>query len=122
MRNIVKNFWLPKYGNHEIGSFTKQELQKWLWDIKVTDYDKGQKKPKVGKLSHVYVNRILRAGLQPLKYAYQNQLIKNDCFTGFNFLSDNPKKKQILTLEQAEKLLIPHVLIQLQNLQINLLC
>lgn len=79
-------------------------MQKWLWDIKETDYDKGQKKPKIGKLSHVYVNRILRAGLQPLKYAYQNQLIKNDCFTGFNFLSDNPKKKQILTLEQAEKL------------------
>lgn len=104
MRNIVKNFWLPKYGNREIGSFTKQELQKWLWDIKETDYDKGQKKPKIGKLSHVYVNRILRAGLQPLKYAYQNQLIKNDCFTGFNFLSDNPKKKQIFTLEQAEKL------------------
>ncbi len=108
MEEIIRKFWLPKYGEREIGSFTKMELQDWLWQLKEEKFDIGQKIPKIRNLSHVYLNRILSAGIQPLKFAYKHQLIKNDCFTGFCYLSPNPKRKKILTLDQAKKLFERH--------------
>ncbi len=104
MQMVIRKFWIPKFGEREIGSITKKELQEWLWELKDTKFDVGQKTVKMQHLSQSYINRILSAGIQALKYAYENKLISNNCFTGITYLKPNPKQKGILSLEQAEQL------------------
>jgi integrase len=104
MQMIVRRFWIPKYGDREIGSFTKKELQEWLWELKETKFNVGQKHKKMEYLSAGYLNRILAAGLQAFKYAHENELIFNNYYTGFVYLKPNPKQKDILSLEEAEAL------------------
>lgn len=103
MARSVKNFWIPKFGSREIGSLTKKEIQEWLWEIKETQYNVGQKTINKQYLSFGYVNKIISAGVQALKYAYENKEIETDCFTGIVYLTPNPKSRKILTIEQAKK-------------------
>jgi integrase len=104
MQQLVKNFWLPAFGEREIGSFTKKEIQAWLWKLQETKVTVSQKSNAPETLSHGYANRIVSAGVRALRYAYENKLITNDCFTGINYLQLNPKAREILTEEQATKL------------------
>lgn len=104
LQQIVQQFWIPRFGEREIGSFTKKELQEWLWELHETKFNIGQKKEKIEHLSNGYLNRILSTGIRALKYAYENKLIVNDCFSGFVYLKPNPKARKILSLEQAKNL------------------
>ncbi|OJF75866.1 MAG: hypothetical protein BKP49_10435 [Treponema sp. CETP13] len=104
MQQIITNFWIPKFGEREIGSFTKKELQEWLWNMKESQFEIGQKDKKMAPLSHSYLNRIVSAGLRAFKYAYENKFIFNDCFTGFTYLQLNAKRRKIITREQAKTL------------------
>lgn len=103
-KSVITKFWVPKFGEREIGSLTKQELQEWLWELNETEFETGIKNKKNKNLSHSYINKILNAGLQALQYAYKNKMIADDCFTSFEYLRPNPKKKGILNLEQAREL------------------
>ena len=104
MQQAIKNFWIPKFGDREIGSLTKKEIQEWLWTLQSTPVTVSQKSDTPESLSHSYANRIVSAGVRALRYAYENKLITNDCFTGITYLQLNPKTREILTADQATKL------------------
>jgi integrase len=80
------------FNNRLLGTITLNDMKNFRnWLV-----DKG--------LSASRVNNILRAGSTALKYAFYNGLTYNNCFQGLVFCGKkDQKKRDILTIEEAEK-------------------
>ncbi len=50
------------------------------------------------------VNQIVRAATCALRWAYNNGLTSNDCFSGIRYCHVTPEKRHVMTMSQAAKL------------------
>ncbi len=112
MLSRAKNYWFPTLGERPIGSVCKDDIKRKLYNLatlpqKIHTRKKnslGEYEVKQVMLSAETVNQIVRSVTCPLRWAFNNGLIQNDCFSGLVYCHVDAKERKILTMEQAEKL------------------
>lgn len=93
----ARKYWIPRLGKKCIGSITKDDIKNFFMELAT--------KPFKGKiLKAETVNQILRVAIGPLKWAYKNSLIKNDCFSGILYCHVIPAERLIPTIDEAKKI------------------
>ncbi|MBO4321284.1 MAG: site-specific integrase [Treponema sp.] len=109
MLSRARTYWIPKYGNRPLGSITSNDIKGQLRTLacnpqKVygrTKADNGIRRFKTKMLSSETVNQIVRSATCALKWAFNNKLTDNDCFSGIVYCHVNPKPRRILTMSEA---------------------
>lgn len=79
----------PFFGNRSLGSITKKDVKEFMMNLSQKD------------LSAQSINQITRVATVALKWAYNNDLTKNNCFDGLTFVAVRSKKREVLTMEEA---------------------
>lgn len=88
----LKNYWEVMLGTKLLGELTRNDIKEMFTIMDTIDKNGNTK------------NHIMRALLTPLKYAYHNDLIKEDLFSGWTFYKTEYKKKKIIPFELAKEL------------------
>lgn len=89
----VKNYWIPFLGKKYLAEFTTDDLR----DFKMQLQEKEN-------ISDITKKGILKTGLTVFRQAYNDNLIDSDITLGIKNISAKGKKKDILTIQQAETL------------------
>lgn len=94
-QGAIKNYWRPYFSSKiKLTNITKADLKKFILSFS----NKQQPASADGK------NDIIRSGLLPLKYAYENDLIPMDITKGLHFFSDEKQERFILDEKTVAKL------------------
>lgn len=89
----VKKYIIPRFGDRLIGSMTKQDIKDFM--IELIEARKSLKAETI--------NQIVRSLTCPLKWAFHNDLIPNNCFDGINYCHVESEKRIILSKIEAKK-------------------
>lgn len=89
----VENYWIPKLKGMCIGSITNDILKEVVSD------------KKIQKLAGKTINGIVEGITTPLKWAMRNHYIENITFDGLKRRNTKSEEREILTMEQAEKVM-----------------
>ena len=116
MKSRVNNYWIPYLGKRELGTITRKDIKKRMQQLALFPQAVPiRKKDKNGKflkkemmLSAETINQIVRAALCPLKWAYHNGYTENNCFSGIIYCKVVPKKRQILSMQEANEIFKMH--------------
>lgn len=90
--NRVKSYWLPFFKDKLLGEITKQDLKDFANEIQKLALENSTK------------NKIWLAGAQPIRYAYNNELIDRDITAGLTGFHGKSKEREILTPEMVRAL------------------
>lgn len=85
----VDKHFVPFFQDKVIGEITKKDIKEFMRYLS----DLG--------LSGESINQITRCATTPLRWAYNNDLTKNNCFDGLTFVAIQHRKREVLTMEQA---------------------
>lgn len=92
-RSRVENYWIPELKGMTIGSLTNEILKQIV------------SKKKIQSLAGKTINGIVEAITTPLKWAIRNQYIDNISLDGLKRRNTKSEEREILTMEQAEKVM-----------------
>ena len=88
----IEKYWIPYFKNVYLGELTKAKLNEFVLHLQNLTCSSGTK-------LHIY-----RSGATALKWAFNNELIDRDITAGIVTFANHPKKREILTKEQAQLL------------------
>lgn len=88
MNAWIHIYWLKRMKGRELGSITKDDVKAFFDD------------PVVKTLAPKTINSIISSVTVPLKWAYYNNLIKNNCFDGIIKCANKSKQRMILTMSR----------------------
>lgn len=89
----VENYWIPKLKGMCIGAITNDILKEIISD------------KKIQQLAGKTINGIVESITTPLKWAMRNHCIESISFDGLKRRSTKSVEREILTMEQAEKVM-----------------
>jgi len=89
MNARIHIYWMKRIKGRELGSITKDDVKAFFDD------------PAVKTLAPKTINSIISSVTVPLKWAYYNNLIENNCFDGIIKCANKSRQRMILTMEQA---------------------
>lgn len=92
-RSRVENYWIPELKGMTIGSLTNEILKQIV------------SKKKIQSLAGKTINGIVEAITTPLKWAIRNQYVYNISLDGLKRRNTKSEEREILTMEQAEKVM-----------------
>ncbi|MBR6154697.1 MAG: tyrosine-type recombinase/integrase [Treponema sp.] len=109
MLSRARTYWIPKFGSRTLGSISLNDIKKHLQNLACNPQkvygrkmeNNGKRAYKVQMLSSETVNQIVRSATCALKWAYHNNLTKNDCFSGIVYCHVSPKPRRILSMSEA---------------------
>lgn len=89
----IKNYWLDFLENKYLAEFTTDDLRDFKMRLQENQ-----------SISEIYKREILKTGLIAFRQAYKDGLIDFDITAGIKSIAAKGKKKDILTMQQAETL------------------
>jgi integrase len=96
-KQAVKKYWSPFFEGRLLGSISRQDIENFIDAIADNRYSKRE-------LSAARKNKIVKAGVIPLRWAFAKDIIGKDASSGITWFSGVCKERQILTPEIAEVL------------------
>lgn len=90
----ARKYWLPYFEGKRIGELTRADLKEFALSLSDPEQD----------LSPLTRNRILNVGTTALRWAFENELIEKDPTDGIVRFAGKPKKRGILSPEEAHAL------------------
>ena len=121
MTGRVKSHWQPYFENQSLDSITKLSLKKFNIYLAEKNHSrkliKGMEKP----LSAATMNRIINAGFKAIKWAYENDIIREDVTRGIPKFSRKDNRKGILTDIEVKQLFSTNWTGDPRNRLVNLL-
>ena len=87
--NRIKNDWIPFFKDKLLGEITRQDLKDFSAKIQKLNLADSTK------------NKIWLAGVQAIRYAYNNELLERDITAGITGFHGKTKEREILTPEMA---------------------
>jgi len=110
---IVKKYWEPYFQGQLLGNITNRKLDKFiddLSDVKILSrkqLSNGNESLAVEKnLSSGRKNKIIRAGVIPLRWAFAKEIIAKDITRGITWFSEQSAERNILTPEIAQAIFL----------------
>lgn len=111
MHGRAMAYWVPLFGDKPLGSITRNDIRNSMWHFATLPQKiRTRRKDAAGNwmytqkmISSETVNQVVRSATCALKWAYHNGYTKNDCFTGLVYCHVVPKKRIIMTFEQAQQ-------------------
>jgi site-specific recombinase XerD len=88
----LKRHWTPYFKGRQIGTITKKDLKAFALHVAESG------------LAKATINQILNVGFVPLKWAHDNEIIKEDPTVGVMRFSGEPSKRGVLTETEADQL------------------
>lgn len=107
-KNIIKKYWCSFFQNKFLGEISRQDIERFidnLSEIKIANKkekltDKNLTLPiDCKELSAGRKNKILRAGIIALRWAFAKELIEKNITTGITWFSEKTAERQILSPE-----------------------
>jgi len=103
MTSRVNAFYAVYFKGRALGDVTRQDIKDFSLHLtQKREKPKGYKGQFAEKLAPAYINKILRAGTVALSWAYREQLIPADPTVGITKFSGAPKKRGVLTPQEAK--------------------
>lgn len=96
-RLAAKKYWSPFFEGRLLGSITRQDIENFIEAIAANRYSKHE-------LSADRKNKIVKAGVIPLRWVFARDIIERDVTCGITWFSGVSKERQILTPAIAEVL------------------
>lgn len=95
MKSLVKNYWLPYFGNTKyFEDVTKKELNDFFFYLKTKK-----------NLSAQTVNKVINCASRAARYLYDNDLIQKNPFAGIEHFKIESQKRGIPTVKEIKSLL-----------------
>jgi len=96
-RQAAKKYWSPFFAGRLLGSVTRKDIENFIEAVAWSRYSKHE-------LSADRKNKIVKAGVIPLRWVFAKELIEKDVTGGITWFSGIRKERRILTPEIAEVL------------------
>jgi integrase len=96
-KQSARKYWSPFFAGRLLGSVTRQDIENFIEAIAGNQYSKRE-------ISADRKNKIVKAGVIPLRWAFARDLIEKDVTGGITWFSGIRKERRILTPEIAEVL------------------
>jgi integrase len=93
----VKKYWRPFFEGRLLGGITRQDIENFIETVSDNKYSKHE-------LSAARKNKIVKAGVIPLRWAFAREIIEKDITAGITWFSGVSRERQILAPETAEVL------------------
>ena len=112
MLSRARTYWIPRMGNRPLGQITKEDIKRVMWQLATQKQNvfsrkknaDGSRKKTAQVLSAETVNQVVRSATCALKWAFQNGLTPNDCFSGLIYCHVTPQKRHIPTLSDVKRI------------------